>query len=206
MIITILRKPLEGSVAENTLKHGCGAINIDDTRISTSDSLDGGAYAENPTARKGKDMWTSSRKGDLNCFRRGGAGDYEQPSGRWPANFILIHKEYCELKGTKKVKKGVGNSDKGGTEREVGLYKDGLKKRAKDHHQGEETIADWDCVEDCSIKALDQQSGVLRARGNIGTSKGGGGMFGHGFVSNNFGAGDKGGASRFFNQFKKESK
>ena len=34
MIITILRKPLEGTVAENTLKHGCGALNIDDTRVA----------------------------------------------------------------------------------------------------------------------------------------------------------------------------
>ena len=33
MIITLLRKPVEGTVAENTLKHGCGAINIGDSRI-----------------------------------------------------------------------------------------------------------------------------------------------------------------------------
>jgi hypothetical protein len=37
MIITILRKPLEGTVAENTLKHGCGALNIDATRVSTTE-------------------------------------------------------------------------------------------------------------------------------------------------------------------------
>ena len=82
MIITILRKPLEGSVADNALKHGCGAINIDATRISTSDNLNGGAYAENPIERHdGKENWR---------YERGGAGDYEQPSGRWPANFILV--------------------------------------------------------------------------------------------------------------------
>ena len=33
MIITLLRKPLEGSVADNVLKHGCGALNIDATRV-----------------------------------------------------------------------------------------------------------------------------------------------------------------------------
>lgn len=99
MIITILRKPLEGSVADNVLKHGCGALNIDATRISTSDNLNGGAYAENPTERGGQDMWTSTRKGDSNCFRRGGAGDYEQPTGRWPANFILTHLEGCTSHG-----------------------------------------------------------------------------------------------------------
>ena len=96
MIITILRKPLEGTVAENTLKHGCGALNIDATRIITSDNLNGGAYAENPTERGGEDMWTSSREADSNCFRRGGAGDYVQPNGRWPANFIIRGKEAKE--------------------------------------------------------------------------------------------------------------
>ena len=35
MIITLLRKPLEGTVAENALKHGCGAINIDATRVGS---------------------------------------------------------------------------------------------------------------------------------------------------------------------------
>jgi len=32
-IITLLRKPLDGSVADNTLKHGCGGLNIDATRV-----------------------------------------------------------------------------------------------------------------------------------------------------------------------------
>ena len=82
MTITILRKPLEGTVAENTLKHGCGALNIDATRISTSDNLNGGAYAENPIERHdGKENWR---------YERGNAGDYVQPNGRWPANFILM--------------------------------------------------------------------------------------------------------------------
>ena len=34
MIITLLRKPPEGSVANNTLEHRCGGLNIDATRIS----------------------------------------------------------------------------------------------------------------------------------------------------------------------------
>lgn len=264
MIVTILRKPLEGTVAGNTLKHGCGGLNIDATRINTSNSLNGGAYAREPHERHdGKENWR---------FERGRAGEYEQPSGRWPANVILKHKQGCELKGTKKIKEGKKNNDLGGTERETGLYEDGLKERAKDQHQGEEMVEDWicvkgcpvqeldqqsgkskstggrignaqgvysnlgasgfknnstkgnpgygdvggasrffkqihdwSCVEGCPVQELDRQSGVLRSRGNIGASKGGGGMFGHGSVLNNFGAGDEGGASRFFKQFKKDN-
>jgi len=40
--------------------------------------------------------------------------------------------------------------------------------------------------------------GEGRARGNIGSSKGGGGMYGHGACTNDFGAGDSGSAARFF--------
>jgi site-specific DNA-methyltransferase (adenine-specific) len=40
--------------------------------------------------------------------------------------------------------------------------------------------------------------GESRARGNIGASKGGGGMFGHASCANEFGSGDSGSASRFF--------
>ena len=207
MIITILRKPLEGTVAENTLKHGCGALDIDSTRISTSDNLNGGAYAENPTERGGEDMWTSSREADSNCFRRGGAGDYEQPSGRWPANFILTHKEGCEIKGNKKIKEGKKYTENGGGVREKGLYEDGLKKRANDPDQGEETISDWDCEEGCPVKNLDDQSGVLKSGAMMGSYK----MWGRNGIysgANEYSAttyGDSGGASRFFKQFKKEN-
>ena len=50
MIITLLRKPLDGTVADNTLKHGCGAINIDSIRIPSSDNLNEGVAGE-PSGR-----------------------------------------------------------------------------------------------------------------------------------------------------------
>ena len=95
-VIHLVRKPLsEGSIAANVLKHGTGGLNIDASRLGTSESLDGGAYAKNPTPRAGLDMWTRERKGDLQCFKRGGAGDYQQPKGRWPANLFLEHLSDC---------------------------------------------------------------------------------------------------------------
>jgi hypothetical protein len=161
MIITFLRKPLEGSVADNALKHGCGAINIDATRISTTDNLNGGAYANTSQERHdGKKSWR---------YEVGGAGDYEQPSGRWPANFILTHLKGC-------------------------VRQDG----------------DWDCVEDCPVRDLDQQSGVSKSTGGRIGNKGG--AYSHlgetGFKDNAVkgdpGFGDEGGASRFFKQFQKD--
>jgi hypothetical protein len=54
------------------------------------------------------------------------------------------------------------------------------------------------CLDEEAAALLDAQSGELHARGNAGASKGGGGMYGHGPTLNTFGAGDSGGASRFF--------
>ena len=146
MIITLLRKPLEGTVAENTLQQGCGAINIDATRVTTTDNLNGGAYAENPTER---------------------GGEYEQPSGRWPANFILTHLEGCALRGTTKIKQGKSSNTLGGADRKVGLYKDGLKKEAENRYRGEEEVAEWDCAEGCPIKILDEQSGISKSTNEV---------------------------------------
>lgn len=197
MITTLLRKPLEGSVADNALKHGCGSINIDDSRIGN---------LVQDTSKNGR----SPDKHKSTVFQSGLKEEFEGKitTGRWPANFILIHKDDCELKGTKKIKKGVDNSDKGGTEREVGLYKDGLKKRAKDHHQGEETIANWDCVEGCPVQELDRQSGNRKTTWVSTSHKNNRqgdflGALGH---PKDQGYNDEGGASRFFKQFKKDNK
>lgn len=76
--ILVARKPLERTVAGNVLAHGTGAIDIDGCRVETTDDLNGGAYAQTGTERD--DGWR---------FQRGGAGEYRQPKGRWPANLIL---------------------------------------------------------------------------------------------------------------------
>ena len=95
--IVVARKPLSGTVAQTVLEHGTGALNIDASRIDTDDNLNGGAYAENATTRE--DMWSSQRPGDENVMRRGRehAGEYVQPSGRWPANVVLGHHPDCGL-------------------------------------------------------------------------------------------------------------
>tara|TARA_B100000282_G_C31459584_1_gene366218 strand:- start:27 stop:350 length:324 start_codon:yes stop_codon:yes gene_type:complete len=82
MIITILRKPLDGSVADNTLKHGCGAINIDDTRV--------GDIVQD-TSKNGR----SPNSHKATVFQSGLKESFEGQItvGRWPANFILKGKE-----------------------------------------------------------------------------------------------------------------
>lgn len=76
--IAVARKPLIGTVAANVLAHGTGALNIDACRIETSDNLNGGAYSGGL-----KDLGAAS------SYATGvNAGEFVQPTGRWPANLI----------------------------------------------------------------------------------------------------------------------
>lgn len=72
--IIVARKSLIGTVAENVLKHGTGAMNIDGCRIET-DSTD--PNHRNPL---------SNRSGEKSIFGIGGTGHLG--TGRWPANVI----------------------------------------------------------------------------------------------------------------------
>jgi site-specific DNA-methyltransferase (adenine-specific) len=71
--IVVARKPLIGTVAENVLTHGTGGLNIDGSRISTTDRFGGGAKGSSGfAANYDSEGWTPGS--DL---------------GRWPANVIL---------------------------------------------------------------------------------------------------------------------
>ena len=207
MIITLLRKPLDGTVVDNTLKHGCGGINIDATRIGTGHHLPLGKVTSKRLAGDGGLGAGSGREGNREAF-------IPRPAeGRWPANLILIHKEKCELKGTKKV-----NSNPGGgkTKSSIGgqsAYGGGKERVWKNHadEDGKETILDWDCVEDCPVQELDRQSGHQKS-GVAGSKSRAWGvegkediLFREGWKAyGSEGYKDEGGASRFFKQFKTE--
>ena len=70
--IVLARKPLIGTVANNVLAHGTGALNIDRCRIATTDSFGGGAKGTSGFAEGYEhDGWTPGNS-----------------QGRWPANVI----------------------------------------------------------------------------------------------------------------------
>ena len=59
IIITVARKPLEGTVARNALKHGTGGINIDAVRTGgPSPSVDRRMHAA-PGVSVGSTGWTT---------------------------------------------------------------------------------------------------------------------------------------------------
>jgi DNA modification methylase len=87
--ITVARKPLCGTVAENVLTWGTGGVNVDGCRVEGSWS----------TWRKA-DGTVSEQNQDSHSVYGQGMGDVrnpEHPSGRWPAN--LIHDGSEEVVG-----------------------------------------------------------------------------------------------------------
>jgi len=76
--IILTRKPLIGTVAENVLKYGTGAINVDGCRVAPTNDVSGWSK-------------TGSKASENRCMS---GANYERepkpdnPSGRWPANII----------------------------------------------------------------------------------------------------------------------
>ena len=108
--IVVARKPLIGTVAENVLAHGTGALNIDGCRIGTTDDLSF-KNTEPVTTNDiyGKGLGVSS-------------GRSAELAGRWPANVILDESQAAELdrqsgvttsQGGRIGKKDVSNVDFG---------------------------------------------------------------------------------------------
>ena len=72
----LARKPIEGTVANNVLKHGTGGLNIDGTRVGTENRINSGG-------RTGKNPYQSE---DTNL--NGQANIPTEVTGRFPANLI----------------------------------------------------------------------------------------------------------------------
>ncbi len=86
--IIVCQKPLEGTITENVLKWGTGALNIDGCRIPTTRNLGAtsikGPYSTNRTWRGGT---PSSTPGKYNPG---------SPLGAWPNNAVFCHAPECE--------------------------------------------------------------------------------------------------------------
>lgn len=79
--ICMARKPLIGTVAENVLKYGTGALNIDGCRVKLSEGDD---------PRLGGNGDWATDKAAQSVYEGGYAGERiaSSPLGRWPSNFI----------------------------------------------------------------------------------------------------------------------
>ncbi len=89
-IICVARKPLsERAVAANVLKHGTGALNIDECRVGFEDTANA---ATNPLYRVQNGYRTevgSDANGSSFSVKRDGGNVTANQAGRWPANLVL---------------------------------------------------------------------------------------------------------------------
>ena len=84
--IVVARKPLAGTVAMNVMLHGTGALNIDATRVATSDVLVGsGTPPMKYSGANARPFHDGTEPRGVN----------QNPAGRWPANVVLSHAEDC---------------------------------------------------------------------------------------------------------------
>lgn len=100
--IIVARKPLDGTVAQNVLKHGTGGINVDGCRIpaETWHRPNNGAGSRKFASAYAQDKWTQEQMSK-------GANEFGSSHGRWPAN--LIHDGSEEVVGLFPVLRGAGN-------------------------------------------------------------------------------------------------
>ena len=99
--IILARKPLEGTVAQNVQKHGCGALDIDGSRIQ---------------GPKGDGVWGTSNKHRnpneaVRLNASPGREDFrseQHEKGRWPANVLLDQESAAMLDGQSGERGGSG--------------------------------------------------------------------------------------------------
>lgn len=194
----LARKPLDGTVAATILKHGTGALNINGCRV-----------------QGGKGVPVSPRVSDSDHTVTMPNDDTDTPGwdpdvGRWPANVVVSHTEWCRCVGTKRVRTGTTYEPTEGERddyRAVTVSPSGYLGRTVGYadEDGLEEVEAWECVDGCAVAALDAQSGTL-VSGSNNTKQ----ASGRGYVPGALGAesrpagtpmisyGDLGGASRFF--------
>lgn len=194
--ILVFRKPLSGTVAENVVEYGTGALNIDGARVSTSESL-GRPAGVTALGLINDDGWVP--RPDTTPGHSG---------GRWPANVIFTHSEGCKVIGSKKVDAPVINQ-----------FDDGMKpfgdgaghsytSEKQGDEDGQEDVDVYECVDGCPVKILDEQSGELGNNARANKSRVAGSQDNSQSYSGfdappptAFGVADTGGASRFFPSF-----
>lgn len=216
ILITVARKPLEGTVVENSTKYGVGGLNIDQTRISA-----GTEYTDvAPTIRYRQTSMImgghQTRPWIQKAIAENKPVKTSIPSqlGRWPTNLILSHSAGCAQSGTKNIKAAAprpSGIDAVCTTNAMQGYRPKAYKRGKPpdtppdrrNPDGTETVQVWECVDGCPVLALSEQSGESQSsnqprfsnvRSRIGPT---------GHTANNYetsGYNDSGGASRFFKQ------
>jgi hypothetical protein len=210
----LVRKPLEGTIAENVRKWGTGALNIDACRVASAEPSPAAARRETArrtgnapmsgaTAAQSTSVGKIGRRGDPAVYM---AERESEQLGRFPPNLLLSHSDGCEQVGTRAVKANP-TWDTPNRKPPTIFGSEVAAVSGTRHGDGEtEEVPVFDCVAGCPVRELDGQSGqsesVARVRRN--TSRGHLGNDGYRQAGELFSPhSDSGTASRFFPQFQR---
>jgi len=99
--VILARKPLSGTVASTVLAHGTGALNIDASRVASTDGFEK-AWDKPVSTNISAGTYVNPEKRhtvDLSAYK---------PSGRWPANVLLDEESAAELDRQSGTSKSTG--------------------------------------------------------------------------------------------------
>jgi hypothetical protein len=195
----LARKPVtEGNIAGNVLRWGVGGLNVDACRVRIGMDMDNPmGNAERYKSKIGEIGLEITANGRNSCEAS------EAESGRWPSNLVLSHSPECQNLGVRRVRSRSGSVPADAPSAPALHTYGEYKRQAFNRHgdaDGYELVAEWECVEWCPVRLLDEQSGYSETRRSSKPSNCGGNTWGGTFQTNRGPRGhtDAGGASRYF--------
>jgi DNA modification methylase len=205
--IILAQKPYERTYANNILKWGVGALNIDGCRIgyNPQKETDSRIYDQSKNITRGTHKNATLKYApDGNDYPM-----YNSQKGRWPSNLILFHHPDCKLIGTKDV--GSGHPKHNQEIKRKGMRPNSASFNSQNSgfdvnkgqslgNYGVETINAYECHPECPIRMIDQQSGFTKTRPDLNYKWNKTNCDGNTFKNRGtyIPRDDKGGASRFF--------
>jgi site-specific DNA-methyltransferase (adenine-specific) len=159
--IIVAMKPRDGTFANNALTWGVAGINVDGCRVPS-----GGVHGSVRSVGQGKGFKETMGNGIYNGT--GGVVMPPHPQGRWPANLVLSHTPECRQVGVRKV--GNGNGGPARHNENDGTVAKGKQYEHVTRNYGTETVPAWECVPECPVRMLDEQSGKLTSGGKNGAT------------------------------------
>lgn len=142
--IIVFQKPYRGKPRHSMVATGAGALNIDAARI--------GSGVERPLRVQ------HGGKNNAIFFPVSGMAEGTTQTGRWPANFMLVHSPGCYISGYTN-----------GESYAINRFEDGAKPfgdGAGHDYQSEDVslkLPIWQCVDGCPAQKIDEQSGVSKS-------------------------------------------
>lgn len=210
MIVTLVRKPLEGSVIANSVAWGSAGVNVDGCRVTTApwdakamERVNSPGSGRNRATHGGRETPEGRWDGPI------GTGVMDTTQGRFPANLIMTHLTGCQWLGTVKVKGTRTDTrpdgDGGRKDRtEYRIRPTDQTRRGYSDPDGKESVESWQCEPGCPVKGLDKQSGIGTNTSHYSYKRSGGDFIGKisSIPEADHWRTETGGASRFYKNLK----